>query len=139
MEFTEEWLQDLPYSVSGEGDWADSVPQSRENPPRDCDDTRLIDIPKCNFNLHGGFNDALESLNDAITSTRGAVKIDRGFNPNDWDPSNTCAGGIHWNIKGSGGDKSATGLIATIRCCPCCNDDYGTPIFSWNCHLNLKF
>lgn len=132
------WEDYISEEAAGEGDWSQAIPEYKNAPPQNCNDPRLAGIARCNFNLPAGFGEALETLRGWVRSTRG-VSIDQGFDSDDWDPAQICPGGAHWNIRGTGGWSDADGLIATILCCPCCDDSYGSPIFSWKCHVNPKF
>jgi len=169
-----DWTLDIPRV--GQLEWVESIPNYRDRPPESCDDERIVSAgirrcPDSNFNTGVGtrgnfstFRSAFKALGRAVDGTGGISFNDstdddisisstsddevlRRYEDDRWEHSDTCNGGMHWNINGLGGRRDAAPVIATVLCCPCCDDDnaqyamtdYDKVFGGWACNLDVKF
>jgi hypothetical protein len=70
----------------------------------------------------GGFSHHYRGYQDAATEIESSyrIRLPENLEQDGWVPANAdmCIGGKHWRIRGG----RSNDFLATITCCPCCND-----------------
>jgi RHS repeat-associated protein len=85
----------------------------------------------------GGFSHRYRGYQDAATEIESfyRIRLPQNLEQDGWmsTDDDMCIGGKHWNIRGG----QSNDFLATITCCPCCNDGpYGPSPNEERCWIN---